>query len=143
MSASMTATGKSGMTSMTAQQLRQVERKLRAQRGVLVSAAHDELLRGEEQPFASIAGEVPDVGDQATATALTDFDNEIARRHDETIRDIDAALSRLRDADFGSCLDCGGEIGFERLMAFPTATRCVTCQSQHEKTYATLATPTM
>lgn len=143
MSASTTATGGSGTASMTAQQLRQVERKLRAQRSVLLSAAHDELLHGEEQSFASIAGEVPDLGDQATATALTDFDNEIARRHDETIREIDAALTRIGAPDFGTCLDCGGEIGFERLMAFATATRCVTCQSQHEKTYASLATPTM
>jgi len=143
MKTSTVATGKTGTASMTARQLRQLESKLRAQRGGLLTAAHDELLRGEEQPYASIAGEVPDVGDQATATALTDFDNEIARRHDETIRDIDAALLRLASPDFGSCLDCGGEIGFGRLMASPTATRCITCQSQHEKTYATLATPTM
>ena len=143
MSATMTAAGKARTGLMRVQQLRQLERKLRTQRSALASAAHDELRRGEEQPFAMIAGEVPDVGDQATAAVLTDFDNEIARRHDETIRDIDLALSRLGSPDFGSCLDCGGEIGFERLMAFPTATRCVTCQSQHERTYATLARPTM
>ena len=143
MSASMAATGKSGAAMMTVQQRRQLERKLRAQQSALLIAAHAELRRGEEQPFASIAGEVPDIGDQATATALTDFDNEIARRHDETIRDIDATLLRLASPDFGSCLECGGEIGFQRLMAFPTATRCIACQSQHERTYATLATPTM
>jgi DnaK suppressor protein len=143
MSATMMATRKSVTTLMSAQRRRQVERELQTQRIVLLRAAHDELLRGEQQPFASIAGEVPDVGDQATATALTDFDNEIARRHDEAIREIDAALLRLQDPEFGGCADCGGEIGFERLMAFPTATRCITCQSQHEKTYASLATPTM
>lgn len=143
MTAVRTNGGRPRSALIRAPQLRQLERKLRTQRSALVSAAHDELRRGEEQPFAAIAGEVPDVGDQATAAVLTDFDNEIARRHDETLRDIDAALLRLSSPDYGSCLDCGGEIGFERLMAFPTATRCVACQSQHEKTYATLATPTM
>lgn len=128
---------------MTAQRLRQLEQKLRAERTALLSAARRELLRGEEQQFASIAGEVPDVGDQATAAALTDFDNEIARRHDLAIRDIDEALARLRTGDFGNCPDCGGDIGFERLMAFPTAIRCVKCQGLHERTYASLATPTM
>ena len=143
MGAPTTTTGKSGTSPMTAQRLRQLEHKLRAERDALLSAARRELVRGEEQQFASIAGEVPDVGDQATAAALTDFDNEIARRHDLAIRDIDEALARLQTGDFGSCPDCGGDIGFERLMAFPTATRCVTCQSLHERTYASLATPTM
>lgn len=143
MGASTTTSGKAGTSPLTAQRLRQVEHKLRAERDALLSAARRELVRGEEQQFASIAGEVPDVGDQATAAALTDFDNEIARRHDLAIRDIDEALARLRTGDFGTCPDCGGEIGFERLMAFPTATRCVTCQGLHERTYASLATPTM
>lgn len=134
---------KPAATPITGQQLRQFDRKLRAQRDVLLSAARDELLHGEEQAFAAIAGEVPDVGDQATAAALTDFDNEIARRHDVAIREIDAALARIRSGEFGTCPDCGSEIGVERLMAFPTARRCVTCQSLHERTYASLATPTM
>lgn len=138
-----TPAGKPATTAITAPQLRQVERKLRAQRDILLAAARDELLHGEEQPFVAIAGEVPDVGDQATAAALTDFDNEIARRHDVAIREIEAALARIRTHEFGACPDCGADIGFERLMAFPTARRCVTCQGLHERTYASLATPTM
>ena len=143
MRATKTATLKAAAAAMTAQQLRQLDRKLRVERDTLLIVSRRELVRGEEQQFASIAGEVPDVGDQATAAALTDFDNEIARRHDVAIRDIDEALVRLKAGDFGSCPDCGGDIGFERLMAFPTATRCVTCQGLHERTYASLATPTM
>lgn len=138
-----TPAGKPATNVISAPQMRKVEHKLRTQRDTLLTAARDELLHGEEQAFAAIAGEVPDVGDQATAAALTDFDNEIARRHDVAIREIDAALERIGSGDFGSCPDCGADIGFERLMAFPTARRCVTCQSLHERTYASLATPTM
>ncbi|HEX9362979.1 MAG TPA: TraR/DksA C4-type zinc finger protein [Candidatus Dormibacteraeota bacterium] len=33
----------------------------------------------------------------------------------------------------GRCVDCGGEIGAERLEALPSAVRCVSCQAAWEK----------
>jgi len=36
---------------------------------------------------------------------------------------------------FGDCPDWGGEIGFARLLAYPTAQRCTPCQDRHEKTF--------
>ena len=33
----------------------------------------------------------------------------------------------------GRCVDCGAEIGAERLDAVPTATRCVSCQAAWEQ----------
>jgi RNA polymerase-binding transcription factor DksA len=133
----------STMTALTSQQTRQLERTLLAQRSAAVGIAREELSRASENSYAAIAGEVPDFGDQATATSLTDFDNELARRHSESIRDIDDALLRVRAREVGRCDECGADIGFERLMAFPTARRCVACQRQHERTYAVAATPTL
>jgi DnaK suppressor protein len=132
------------MKALTAKMTRQLEAQLKAQRAAMLEAVRAELLRGDQQSYATIAGEVPDVGDQATAALLTDFDNEIARRHGEAMRELDAALTRLkRDPYFGICIECGDDIGMARLMAFPTATRCVTCQGQREKTYAHGAIPTL
>ena len=37
---------------------------------------------------------------------------------------IDVALKRLEMGTFGTCIDCGAEIPFERLQALPFATRC-------------------
>lgn len=131
------------MTALTSQQTRQLERKLLAQRNAALGAAHEELSHATENSFTAIAGEVPDFGDQATATTLTDFDNEIARRHAEAIRDIDDALLRIKARGVGRCIECGSDIAFKRLLAFPTAKRCVTCQSVRERTFAVGATPTM
>jgi uncharacterized protein (DUF983 family) len=36
----------------------------------------------------------------------------------------------------GACNDCGEPIGYNRLMAYPTAKRCVQCQEVYEKTHA-------
>jgi len=131
------------MTGLSSQQTRQLERNLMARRGSLLTEAHEELTRATEQSYAAIAGEVPDFGDQATAASLSDYDNVIARRHVEVIKEIDDALVRIKARRFGRCVECGTEVGFPRLRAFPTARRCVPCQTQHERTFAGSATPTM
>jgi len=131
------------MTRLTPRQTRELEVKLEAMRRESLGAAHENLLRVEEQPFSALAGEVPDFSDQATASSLIDFENEIARRNADAIRDLDAALLRIRERGFGTCVDCGDDIGFARLKAFPTARRCIACQGVHERTYAVGATPSL
>ena len=44
--------------------------------------------------------------------------------------EIDYALIRLDDGEYGVCLDCGEEIPFERLKVIPSALYCVGCQSR-------------
>lgn len=47
---------------------------------------------------------------------------------------IDEALRRLyrRPEEFGTCEECGQEIGFERLDALPHARLCIRCKEQEE-----------
>jgi RNA polymerase-binding transcription factor DksA len=42
----------------------------------------------------------------------------------------------MEEGSYGVCVDCGGEIEYERLKAAPAAFRCINCQRLHEKTYA-------
>src|SRR2546429_1251831 len=44
-----------------------------------------------------------------------------------------AALSRIDEASYGQCVDCGHEIPEGRLDARPDAARCVGCQSKWAK----------
>ncbi|WP_332672580.1 TraR/DksA family transcriptional regulator [Aromatoleum sp.] len=57
--------------------------------------------------------------------------------------DIDTALQRMDSASYGTCIDCEVDIRFERLVAFPTATRCIQCAERREKTYVGGATPSL
>ncbi|HET9364192.1 MAG TPA: TraR/DksA family transcriptional regulator [Candidatus Angelobacter sp.] len=41
---------------------------------------------------------------------------------------VEAALARIRDGSFGSCLNCEQEIGLNRLNAVPWSRYCITCQ---------------
>jgi DnaK suppressor protein len=72
-------------------------------------------------------------GDDATAR---DADREVdLARSDQDIdelRAVNAALARLRTADYGLCIDCDAEIPFVRLQHNPQALRCVHCQAKFE-----------
>lgn len=43
------------------------------------------------------------------------------------LADIDDALRRLREGTYGTCEQCGGPIGAERLAARPATRTCITC----------------
>ena len=131
------------MTKPTPHQLQHLRRTLVAERKALLADAQNELTRWGEHPIGELAGEVADVGDESVATMVTDLDHAIVERHVDAVRDIDAALARMHNRSYGVCADCGDEIEWRRLSAFPTAKRCVDCQSLHERTYAHRATPTL
>lgn len=131
------------MPKLTAAQKTKIERALNDRYQILIEEVRDELERSGEQHYVDLAGRVGDVGDDSVADMLTDLSAAIVDRQVREIREIEAARKRLRQESFGVCSDCGGDIGFERLMAYPTAKRCFPCQQQHEKTYAGESTPTL
>lgn len=52
---------------------------------------------------------------------------------DRTLRQIDAALARLRAGRYGVCASCSDPIPLARLRALPFATQCVPCQERSER----------
>lgn len=50
-----------------------------------------------------------------------------ARSLSVSIADIDRALEKLEEGTYGSCDQCGNEIGEARLEALPASNRCVDC----------------
>ena len=45
----------------------------------------------------------------------------------EQVTEIDAAISRLDEGTYGTCLRCGEPVGADRLVARPAAATCVRC----------------
>ena len=64
-------------------------------------------------------------------------------RYADELQAIELAKARMRDGTYGTCIDCGAEIGFERLRAYPTAERCIQDQERVEKTYVQANKPTL
>lgn len=131
------------MANLTEEQLANLKNVLQQHYLELQEDVRSELERSGEQRYIDLAGMVADVGDASVADMLVDMDAAIVDRQVQQMRAIEAALKHLAALDFGDCSDCGAEIGFNRLLAYPTAQRCVQCQSQHEKTYFHEPNPTL
>lgn len=131
------------MAQFTDDQLAQLKARLQQRYLELREKVRGELERSGDQRYIDLAGSVADPGDESVADMLVDVDAALVDRQVTEMREVEAALKRLADLDFGDCIECGGEIGFERLMAYPTARRCMRCQALHEKTYAQENKPTL
>jgi DnaK suppressor protein len=60
--------------------------------------------------------------------AIRNMDLESSR-----LRQVQAALSRLRDGRFGICVECESAISPKRLAAVPWAARCIQCQDAADR----------
>jgi DnaK suppressor protein len=54
-------------------------------------------------------------------------------RESSMLRQVQAALSRLRDGSFGACVECESAISPKRLAAVPWAARCIQCQDAADR----------
>jgi DnaK suppressor protein len=132
------------MAELTKDQLAQLRKKLLDRQRILM----DEVKAKREQAAADGGNDdamavVGDAGDESVMRMINDLDIQEAGRDMEELNDIDAALRRMDDGSYGICSECGQDIGYPRLDAQPTATRCIADQEKFEKTYAHRATPTM
>ena len=117
-------------------QVRELRGMIEARRRALQAELHDGTDRAREDNFEDLAGPAPDAGDESVATLIGDIDHADVSRDLTELRALDAARGRMEEGSYGVCVDCGGEIEYERLKAAPAAFRCISCQRLHEKTYA-------
>lgn len=121
-----------GLTDKQAQELRNM---VEERRGTLLAELREDAERAREQPYAEHAGTAPDTGDESVATLIADLEQADMTRDLDEYRALEAAQERLKSGEYGTCIDCGNDIGYERLKAFPAALRCIQCQERHEKTF--------
>ncbi len=107
--------------------------KLRARLGTLREEIHQALLRTDSESYGELAGQVHDVEEESLADLLTDVNLADISREVQEARDIEAARDRIAHHTYGTCIDCGDPIGANRLEAYPTARRCLTCQRAYER----------
>ena len=61
-----------------------------------------------------------------------EFAARTLERETKSLMQIDAALKRIEDGEFGICLDCEEPISRKRLAAVPWAAYCLHCQEMHD-----------
>lgn len=122
------------MSKISSKQVEVLRNAMEAELAKLVIETQDEMNPELKTNYIDIDGDVAD--DEAIADTIVDTDNAIIGLHLQNARDLNAALDRIQTGVYGVCTDCSADIAYKRLSAYPTAKRCIKCQSLHEKTFA-------
>lgn len=122
------------MSELTAEQMRHLselmdQRYAREMEQIAGIAARSQEERGQQLEAGRPAEQVDAI--LAELARATDF--AMLRQDLQDARDIIAARRRIAAGSYGDCIDCDEPIAYARLEAYPTAKRCISCQSKHEE----------
>ena len=113
-------------------QMAALESSLRERQVDLRQEVRGERADSENERDRRSAREGQDRGDEANTAQWREANAAMIGHHEDEIQGIQAALARLASETYGMCVDCGEPIGFKRLQAWPSANRCLDCQSKAE-----------
>ena len=91
--------------------------------GAREAVHHDGSLLEESGDLAIGSGD--HIADSATDTYLRELDEGLEENADHLLEEVKAALGRIEDGTYGTCVACGNAIPTERLDAIPYAARCI------------------
>jgi DnaK suppressor protein len=121
-------------TTLTADQRAQLKAELEARRTALRVEVKAQLAGSGDDRVVGLRNRIRESGDEwGVADGLAELDLAEVRHVLADLTQVDAALARMRDGTYGDCADCGEPIAPARLVAHPTAQRCVSCQGAHER----------
>ncbi len=114
---------------LSAKELEDIGALLKQQRNAL-----SEHLRGGLHVDANDEVRATPETDADWTTATSEADAALLRvEHDATeLAAYDRAIKKHKTSEFGQCETCGTQIGYARLLAHPTAERCLACQTRAE-----------
>jgi DnaK suppressor protein len=72
------------------------------------------------------------IADMGSDTFEQDNTLRLMDNEGEVLNQIEGALERIEDGDYGSCIECSGRIPKMRLKAIPYTPYCVKCAAQIE-----------
>jgi DnaK suppressor protein len=121
---------------LTPEQTEELQKTVEQRSAALLAEIRRDMSKVREDRLADLVGPAGDSGDQSVASLISDLDQADASRDILELRTLEAARQRLADGSYGTCIDCGQDIGYERLRANPGAVRCIHCQTRFEKTHA-------
>src|SRR5207248_9884685 len=75
----------------------------------------------------------PDALDEVQHAAERELAIRNLDRESNLLRNVRAALRRIDEGTFGTCVHCEEEISPKRIAAVPWTPFCIDCQEQHDK----------
>jgi RNA polymerase-binding protein DksA len=99
----------------------------------ILAVEKDALDKSQKDASGDLSGYSIHMADVATDSYDREFSFSRASVEQKVIYEIDEALKRIEDGEYGICLECGGQISKKRLKALPYVKFCITCQNAEEK----------
>lgn len=93
----------------------------------------DESANANGNGAGDVSGHALHMADVATDMYDREFNLGLASNDRETLSRVNDALQRIKDGDYGECVQCGKSIAVARLKAIPYVETCVKCQEALEK----------
>lgn len=118
---------------LTDTQISELRGKLRQRLIELRTTIRQALLSYDDAQYIDLAGRVHDREEESLADLLVDLQLADIDRHVSEVRAIETALRRIVQGSYGTCVDTGEPIGYERLKAQPTAVRSLQAQEAYER----------
>ncbi len=92
----------------------------------------DTLSRSQRDASGDLSAYTLHMADTATDSYDREFSLGLASNAQQILYEIDEALKRVKEKDFGNCLTCEKPIPKKRLRALPYAGLCIACQAKEE-----------
>ena len=121
------------MSNLNDKDLKELHDRLLKYKIQLQQEIHDELLKEGSSSSISLAGKVHDKQEESLSEMLTEINLAMLSQHQHELGNLERALKRMNDGEYGTCIDCDAPIAIARLQAYPTAVRCISCQAKHEQ----------
>lgn len=109
--------------------LEEMHERLHERRSALVRSGRGTMRELEALKAQERTSEMEEGAQSASAEYVLTQLSDATRRE---VAQIDAALARMDAGTYGECIDCGGEIGRDRLRALPYALRDAECGERAE-----------
>ena len=97
----------------------------------------DEVLQESERAYAASQSlgkdGVPDIGDMSSNSYNQEVLMNLSATQRARVRDIDAALDRIKKGVYGLCARCEEEISPRRMEVRPFSRYCIDCKIEVEK----------
>jgi DnaK suppressor protein len=121
-------------TQLTSDELGHLRRLLEERRRMLRAELAAKLNAQDNPALLGLRNRMEETDDWAVADLETALDVAEVSRDAGELRELEGAMARLQDGTYGECEECGRPIPYARLVASPSAPRCIACQEKLEAT---------
>lgn len=123
------------MANFTEDELQQIKTALHKRYLELQEEIRSELINAGEEFDVARADDINNI--------LADVDTALIDKQINEMRELEMSEKYLMELEFGDCVECGEEIGFQRLIANPSAQRCIDCQRKFEQFFPPEKNPSL